>query len=377
MNNQTFPIFPYNNPMQIPIMNGGSRQNVEDIPEIINQDKIIEKTVYYLTKDIIGSRIIQEMYKRPEFREQIFEKIKPKILDLSMNEFANYFIKNIIKDNDKEKIDFIYYSLKDNIKDASSDPFATYVVQELIKKIDENKLEELFKLLVTNSTLEELASSKNTNHVLQSLIENREIKENDIISEAISNEFEKLSIKKYGCFIIETLLFNCHDNIYKLIYKKTCDNLDTLVKDEFGNHIIHFFFDNKKVNNNDEIYQRLKGKVLEYSMHKYAVFTINKAILKGNQIQQKNIIDEAINSEQTINNEDCLVYLSKHNFGNFAVQHFLEYSDEKTRISIIKRIYSLLENKPNKFAKFVIDLIHKLNQDKNGAYDNIIYGKKQ
>ena len=112
-------------------------------------------------------------------------------------------------------------------------------------------------------------------------------------------------------------------------------------------------------------------------MHKYAVFTINKAILKGNQIQQKNIIDEAINSEQTINNEDCLVYLSKHNFGNFAVQHFLEYSDEKTRINIIKRIYSVLENKPNKFAKFVIDLIHKLNQDKNGAYDKIIYGKKQ
>ena len=91
MNNQIFPIFPNNIPMQMPIINGGSLQNVEDVPEIINQDKIIEKSVYYLTKDKIGSRIIQDMYKKPEFREQIFEKIKPKILDLSMNEFANYF----------------------------------------------------------------------------------------------------------------------------------------------------------------------------------------------------------------------------------------------------------------------------------------------
>ena len=377
MKNQIFPIFPYNIPMQIPIIDGGSLQNEEDVPEVINPDKIIENPVYYLKQDETRSKIVQNIYKRQEVKEQIFEKIKPEILDLSKNKFANYFIGQIIKDNDKSKIDFIYYSLKDNIKDASSDPFATHVVQELIKKIDENKLEEMIKLLVTNSKIEELASSENTNHVLQSLIENREIKENDIISETIYNEFEKLSIKIYGCYIIETLLNYCHDKYYKLIYEKTCENLDTLIQDEFGNHIIHFFLDHKKVNNNDKIYQKLKGKVFDYSMNKYAIYTITNSLDKGDQIQRKNIIDEVVNLDKKINNEDCLVYLSKNSFGNFAVQKFLEYSDEETRINMIERIYPLLEDVPNKFAKFVIDFIKKLNKDKYGAYDNIIYGKKQ
>ena len=131
MKNQIFPIFPYNIPMQIPIIDGGSLQNEEDVPEVINPDKIIENPVYYLKQDETRSKIVQNIYKRQEVKEQIFEKIKPEILDLSKNKFANYFIGQIIKDNDKSKIDFIYYSLKDNIKDASSDPFATHVVQEL------------------------------------------------------------------------------------------------------------------------------------------------------------------------------------------------------------------------------------------------------
>ena len=219
----------------------------------------------------------------------------------------------------KEKIYIIYNSLIKDITNVSSDFFGTFVVQELIKKIDDNNIEEIFKLLVSNSQLEELASNKNSNHVLQSLIKIRKIKENDIISEKICDGFDRLSINKYGCYVIKTLLKHCNEKYYKLIYEKTCDNFDKLIQDEFGNHIISFFLDNKKGKNNDIFYQKLKGKVFDFSSGKYAAFTMNKLIKKGNKKQRKNIIDEIFNSDKTINGEDCLIYLSKHNFGNYVV----------------------------------------------------------
>ena len=208
-----------------------------------------------------------------------------------------------------------------------------------------------------------------------SLIENKKIKENDIISEKICDEFDKLSINEYGCYIIETLLKHSNDKYYNIIYEKTCNNFDKLIQDEYGNHIISFFLENKKVNNNDIFYQNLKGKVFNFSTHKYAVYTLEKAIEKGSEIQRKSIIDEILNSDKKINNEDYLIYLSKHNFGNFAVQHFLEYSDETTRINLIKKIYPLLNNKSKGFGKHIIKKIIELNIAKKGAYDDIINGK--
>ena len=46
----------------------------------------------------------------------------------------NYFIV-VIKENDNEKINFIYNSLKDNLFEFSLDLHGTYVIQELLKNL--------------------------------------------------------------------------------------------------------------------------------------------------------------------------------------------------------------------------------------------------
>ena len=121
----------------INIIDGGPKQNEYDIKEYENKEELINNPEYFLQKDEIGSKIIQDLYKKltPNEKNQIFNKIKSKIKELSKNEFANYFIVVLIQENDNEKIDFIYNSLKDDLFEFSLDKHGTYVIQELLKSL--------------------------------------------------------------------------------------------------------------------------------------------------------------------------------------------------------------------------------------------------
>ena len=268
----------------------------------------------------------------------------------------------------KKKIDIIYNSLKEEIIEISSDLCGTYVVQELIPILDENKIEELSNIFVNklNQCLNfgKLVLNENFNHVLQLFIKKQQMEKNSIICDKIIEQFNTFSKNKYGCFIIEALLTNCNNESYEKIYKKTNENFNELIKDEIGNYLILFFLENKK---NDEIYQNLKGNVFNFSQDKYAVNSIERAVEKGNENQRKNIIEEILNSKEKINEEDYLIYLCKHDFGNYVVQHFLKYSDKTTRNNLIEKIKSGLEINsinPNDELNDVINKIIELNRKK-------------
>ena len=121
----------------INIIDGGSIQNENDINEYENKEELLENPLYFLQKDENGSKIIQDLYKKltPNEKNQIFNKIKSKIKELSKNEFANYFIAVLIGENDNEKINFIYNSLKDDLFEFSLDLHGTYIIQVLLKKL--------------------------------------------------------------------------------------------------------------------------------------------------------------------------------------------------------------------------------------------------
>ena len=102
MNNQGFP-----NYFQFPII----------VPEYFSEDELFNNPLYFLKKDENGSKIIQDLYKKltPNEKNQVFNKIKSKLKELSKNESANHPTAALIEENDNEKINFIYNSLKDDL----------------------------------------------------------------------------------------------------------------------------------------------------------------------------------------------------------------------------------------------------------------------
>ena len=324
MNNQGFP-----NYFQFPIIDikdGGSLQNEDCVPEYFNKDELFTNPLYFLKKDENGSKIIQDLYKKSSQNDKniIFDKIKSDIKELSKNAFANYFLVELIKDNDNEKINFLYNTLKDDL---------------------------------------------NLNHVLQIFIKRHKMEKNDSIYEKIMDKFDVYSKDKYGSYIIQALLTNCKDEQYDKIYIETCKKFEELIEHESGNYLIVFFLENDKNKDNRKIYDcLLNGNVFEYSYNKNSARSIEKAYEKGNEEQRAKIIEEILKSNKTKNGEEYIIYLTKDKIGNYVVKYFLEYSDENTRNIIIKKIKSVKNIELNKSAQFVLKKIEQLNNNKNGTY---------
>ena len=274
-------------------------------------------------------------------------------------------------DKDKEKHEIIYKALINDIKELSSGKYSTHVIQKLIDVVDENYLEEIANKLGVYINMEYFIDNPNSNRVIQNLINRQKNENNDKIFKSINN-FSKFANDKYGCYIIIAILKNCTDNCYNAILQKSCENIVALCKDN-GNYIINFFLESEdKDKILDIIHPVLKGNIYELSKDKKAVFIIKNALKFGKENQRKDIINELL--ELNTDKEDPLIYLSKHQFGNYVIQDLLDYCEPETLKKVIKRIYSDPNIKKDNFGKHICDKIEKINFLKEGMFNDIIQG---
>ena len=320
----------------------------------------------------------QNMYVfNKDQRDIIFEQINKDglILKFTQHVYGNLLILKILEcnddDKDKEKHEIIYKALINDIKELSSGKYSTHVIQKLIDVVDENYLEEIANKLGVYINMEYFIDNPNSNHVIQNLINRQKKENNDKIFKSINN-FSKFANDKYGCYIIIAILKNCTDNCYNAILQKSCENIVALWKDN-GNYIIKFFLESEdKDKILDIIHPVLKGNIYELSKDKKAVFIIKNALKFGNENQRKDIINELL--ELNTDKEDPLIYLSKHQFGNYVIQDLLDYCEPETLKKVIKRIYSEPNIKKDNFGKHICDKIEKINFLKEGMFNDIIPG---
>ena len=146
-----------------------------------------------------------------------------------------------------------------------------------------------------------------------------------------------------------------------------------LCQDQYGNYVIQHVLEVKQGENCSEIFETLKGKIFEMSIHKFASNVIEKCLHYGTNEQRENVINEIISKDDTAH--DNLLALVKDKFGNYVVQKMIEYSNQDKKLAIIKRIInSQALKKRDGFSKHVINFIEKLNTGSNG---NINLGVSQ
>ena len=132
-----------------------------------------------------------------------------------------------------------------------------------------------------------------------------------------------------------------------------------LCQDQYGNYVIQHVLETRIGKNCSEIFEALKGKIFEMSIHKFASNVIEKCLHFGNKEQRDNIIDEILLIDDSVHNS--LLGLVKDKFGNYVVQKMIEYSDQEKKEVIIKRIISSQAlKKRDGFSKHVINFIEKM-----------------
>ena len=140
-----------------------------------------------------------------------------------------------------------------------------------------------------------------------------------------------------------------------------------LCTDQYGNYVIQNLLETRHGENCKEIYEALKGRILEMSIHKFASNVIERCLHYGTKDQKEDIINEII-APKDENNHDPLVILVKDKFGNYVIQKMIEYAEQEQKEKIIKKIISndSLKKKDN-YAKHVLSYIEKLGYNINNG----------
>ena len=347
-------------------------KDFKSIPKYLKVDEIVQYSLP-LSYHLLGSRVIQDIYETyPQYRKIIFEQIFDSILNLSFSEMGNYVIQAIIEfDPDKRKI--ILDQLKNNIFLLAFHDCGTFVIQRLIEKIQKKYLEDIMKELEGHYFID-LAANHNGTYVLQKLIQRQSGEENDKLCLKIINYLIALSKNQYGYYVIEALLNNCSEEIYYKIFYIALNNIKMLIFDEFGNYLIQHFLEKEKGKESYYLkmfyYKIIKSNIFILCKNNYAINVVETAIIIGNELQRKILIDEILMLDKHYG--DFIVSLTQDDCGNYIVQLLLEYGDERAIKIITKKIMSIpnIQNDQGP-SQYVIKKIKELKRNKKGAFNNL------
>ena len=100
-----------------------------------------------------------------------------------------------------------------------------------------------------------------------------------------------------------------------------------LCQDQYGNYVIQHLLETRKGENCTEIYDALKNRIFDMSIHKFASNVIERCLHFGTKDQKDDLINEIVSKDDNVH--DSLITLVKDKFGNYVVQKMIEYSNQE------------------------------------------------
>ena len=146
-----------------------------------------------------------------------------------------------------------------------------------------------------------------------------------------------------------------------------------LCQDQYGNYVIQHLLEKRGGEHCQEVYDALKTRIYDMSIHKFASNVIERCLHFGTKDQKDDLINEIVSKDDNVH--DSLITLVKDKFGNYVVQKMIEYAPEEQKQKIIEHIVNNAELKKKKenFAKHVISYIEKKGYINNSNMNHYFY----
>ena len=334
-----------------------------DLTDIKHLEDLIQ-TVLQLKSNLNNNNNEISSYQMNDIVIDMINKYKSEILNLAKDVTGNYAIQKMLNNKKAPEVNFIIESLENNIYELTLNLYGCRCVQELISILDESKM-----YIVTSELkpyYEKCIQDKNGNHVIQKLIE--KVNNNDLneIYLVAVNNIIYFSRHQYGCRVIQRLFKYCNETQIKHMLNNLFLNINELIQDQYGNYVIQFILENQAINIEDlnPIFLSLKGRIYQYSFHKYASNVIERCITFGNEHQKMDIINEVY--EFTMKDEELIINMVRDKFANYVVQKIIEFSKNEIQQKLINIILSRQNRIKNEgFSKHVLNYIEKINNGIN------------
>ena len=162
---------------------------------------------------------------------------------------------------------------------------------------------------------------------------------NDFIYNEIKNEFISFAYNRQGCILIQNL-FPLGNEIQKgNLFNLIIEHCNELIVDKYGHYLFKYLL--YKASNKEKYYKDIFEKIINdakrYSNNKYSSVVIERLLDSSNTSITNKII------EKICANEDDIVALLYHCYGNYVLQKIIRVTKKN---EIIEMIYkTIIKNK--------------------------------
>ncbi len=330
---------------KIPVKKYSSKNNYQREfidPDLLNSNQTFKEflnntanKLSSIMRTSVGSRFLQKMLDKidEDDIDEIFFRIGNEITDLMCDNYANYFLQQLIlKCNLKQRL-YLYDKLKKNFIEVSKDIAGTHCIQSLIEPINSTKEEDLLRESIQNYLLE-LSYNSNSTHIIQKIICTINENNRQYINNFIFENILKLCKDVNGICIIKKFISENNNIIIRNeIIQLLTENCLEITQDQYGNYAIQHAIEYFGFVNCYNLIRIIYQNIVILSCQKFSSNVIDKIVLIS---YQYNYNDFKVLIEIMFLNIHNFNIMSQNKFGMFVLQNSVKLMNINEKVTVKK-----------------------------------------
>lgn len=269
------------------------------------------------------SSLLEEFRNSKSTRSWTLPSIQNHILQFCQDQNGSRFIQQQLETASSDEKQLVLKEIIPSINILRNDVFGNYVIQKLLEY--------------------------GTDHIKLSLYT------------TFQNEMLEMSLQMYGCRVVQKAFETLAYPVFIALLQEFQDNVMTCIHDQNGNHVIQKIVEvlslKVKLGEADPsainfILDDVLGHVAELSCHPYGCRVMQRILEHCVESQRVRALDEI---------ETCHERLLDDQYGNYVIQHVLQFGRQSDREAVLKIILDrdLLTLSRQKFASNVVEKLLK------------------
>ena len=219
--------------------NSGMNMSFPSVLSSFNEKELFDNCGN-LCKEQIKCRILEKkLEENPSLASSyIYNKIKDKFYEISLDQFGNYFMQKVIEYLNMEHIkEILYKKIPTHFRCLCFNQHGTRVIQKLYERIVniEEYLDYYISLLKPN--LKDFIIDQNANHIIIKYINMAPNQKMDFILDFIINNIDELATKKHSCVVLQKCIEYSDQKQKKKLLKEIANKSFKLINNQYGNYV--------------------------------------------------------------------------------------------------------------------------------------------
>jgi len=357
---------------------GNNATNTQALASMRYSNVTLEECVgqiFQMCKDQYGCRFLQKKLDEDKTSmtcDIIFGEILPEVVELMSDPFGNYLCQKLIEKCTASQRLAIVRGVSGSLVQISKNMHGTRAVQKTIEQLGSPEEVRLIREALKGSVVA-LIQDLNGNHVIQKCIHRLEPNDNQFIYDAVAHHCVQVATHRHGCCVMQRCIDHSSNQQKMQLIEEIKNNALSLVQDQFGNYVVQYVLDLGMESVCESLATNLLGHLYFLSTQKFSSNVVEKCLKVGNaatvQMMSRELAEFQTDPAHPVfpqtPNEDPLICLLQHPFGNYVVQTALQVAQIKASKEwnlIAARIRPLLPTlRSNTYVKRVQGLLLQAN----------------